>query len=55
MWNYQKINYIKIVQSGGFLGRLPEPLLKTGLPLIGNVLKPLAKNVLIALGLTAVA
>ena len=29
----------KIVQSGGFLGRLLIPLLKTGLPLIGNVLK----------------
>ena len=30
------------------------PLLKTRLPLIGNVLKPLAKSVLIPLGLTAV-
>ena len=29
----------KIVQSGEFLGRLLIPLLKTGLPLIGNVLK----------------
>ena len=37
------------------LGRLLGPLLKTGLPLIGNVLKPLAKNVLISLGLTATA
>ena len=45
----------KIGQSGGFLGRLLEPLLKTGLPLIGNVLKPLAKSVLIPLGLTAAA
>ena len=45
----------KIGQSGGFLGRLLGPLLKTGLPLIGNVLKPLAKSVLIALGLTAAA
>ena len=43
----------KIGQSGGFLGRLLGPLLKTGLPLIGNVLKPLAKSVLILLGLTA--
>ena len=43
----------KIGQSGGFLGRLLGPLLKTGLPLIGNVLKPLAKSVLIPLGLTA--
>ena len=30
-------------------------MLKNGLPLIGNVLKPLAKSVLIPLGLTAVA
>ena len=35
----------KIGQSGGFLGRLLGPLLKTGLPLIGDVLKPLAKHV----------
>ena len=45
----------KIEQSEGFLGRLLGPLLKTGLPLIKNVLKPLAKNVLIPLGLTAAA
>ena len=45
----------KIVQSGGFLGRLLGPLLKTGLPLIKNVIKPLAKSVLIPLGLTAAA
>ena len=45
----------KIGQSGGFLGRLLIPLLKIGLPLIGNVLKPLAKSVLIPLGLTAAA
>ena len=31
------------------------PLLKTGLPLISNVIKPLAKSVLIPLGLTAAA
>ena len=45
----------KIEQSGGFLGRLLGPLLKTGLPLIGNVPKPLPKSVLILLGLTAAA
>ena len=45
----------KIGQPGGFLGRLLGPLLKTGLPLIGNVLKPLAKSLLIPLGLTAAA
>ena len=43
----------KIIQSGGFLGRLLGALLKTGLPLIKNVIKPLAKDVLILLGLTA--
>ena len=43
----------KIRQSGGFLSRLLGPLLKTGLPLIGNILKPLAKSVVIPLGLTA--
>ena len=41
----------KIRQSGGFLGRLLEPLLKTGLPLIGNVLKPLAISIVILLRL----
>ena len=30
----------KIGQSGGFLGRLLGTLLKFGLPLIGNVIKP---------------
>ena len=45
----------EITQSGGFLGRLLGPLLKTGLPLIKNVIKPLAKSVLIPLGLTAAA
>ena len=45
----------KIIQSGGFLGKLLGPLLKTGLPLIKNVIKPLAKSVLIPLGLTEAA
>ena len=45
----------EIGQSGGFLGRLLGPLLKTGLPLIGNVLKPLVKSMLTPLGLTAAA
>ena len=45
----------KMIQSGGFLGRLLGPLLKTGLPVIKNVIKPLAKTVLIPLGLTAAA
>ena len=44
-----------MIQPGGFFGRLLGPLLKTGLPLIKNVIKSLAKNVLIPLGLTAAA
>ena len=45
----------KIGQSGRFLGRILGPLLKTGLPLIGSVLEPLSKIVLIPLELTASA
>ena len=45
----------KMMQSGGFLGTLIGPLLKTGLPLIKCVIKPLAKSLLIPLGLTAAA
>ena len=48
-----EIQLDKIGQSGGFLGRLLGPLLKTGLPLSKNVLEPLAKGVLIPLGLIA--
>ena len=36
----------KIWQLGAFLGRHLGPLLKTGLPLTGNVLKLLAKSVI---------
>ena len=43
----------QIIQSEGFLGKLLGPLLKTGLPIIKNVIKQLAKSVLIPLGLTA--
>ena len=32
------IKLSKMIQSGGFLGRLLGPLLKTGLPLIKNVI-----------------
>ena len=42
-------------QSERFIGRLLGPLLKTVLPLMKNVLKPLAKSVLIPLGLTTAA
>ena len=44
-----------MIQSRGFLGRLLGPLLRTGLPLIKNVVKPIAESVLIPLGLTAAA
>ena len=44
-----------MIQSGGLLRRLLGPLLKTGVSLISNVIKPLAKSVLIPLGLTAAA
>ena len=40
----------KIGKSGGFLSQLLRPLLKTGLPLMKNVLKPFATSTLISLG-----
>ena len=39
-----KTQLSKMIHSGGILGRLLGPLLKTGLPLIKNVIKPLAIN-----------
>ena len=48
-----KTQLSKMIQSGELLGRLLGPLLKTGLPLMKSVIKPLAKSVLIPLGLTA--
>ena len=50
-----KTQLSKMIQLGGYLGRLLGPLLKTRLPLIKSVIQPLAKNVLIPLGLTAAA
>ena len=50
-----KTQLSKMIQSGGFLGRLLGPLLKTGLPLMKSVIKPLDKSVLIPLGLTEAA
>ena len=50
-----KTQLSKMLQSGGFPGRLLGPLLKTGLPLTKNVIQPFAKSVLIPLGLTAAA
>ena len=45
----------KIGQSEGFLVRLLVPLLITGLPLVGYILKPLAKSFSRPLRLTASA
>ena len=50
-----KTQLFKMMQSRGFLGRLLGPLLKTGLPLMKNIIKPSAKSVLIPLRLTAAA
>ena len=50
-----KTQLSKMIQLGGFLGRLLGPLLKTRLSLIKNLIKPLTKSVLIPLGLTAAA
>ena len=44
-----------MTQPGGFLGRRLGLLLKTGLPVIKNVIKPLAKRVLFPVWLTAAA
>ena len=52
---FSKTQLSEMTQSGGLLGKLLGPLLKTGLPLIKNVITPLAKSVLIPLGLTAAA
>ena len=50
-----KTQLSKIVQLGRFLGRILGSLLRTGLPLMKSVIQPLAKSVLIPLGLTAAA
>ena len=52
---FSKAQLSKMIQLGGFIGKLLGPLLKTGLPLIKSVIKPLAKSVLVPLGLTAAA
>ena len=43
-----KAQIFKIIQSGGFVGKIVGPLLKTGLPFLRSVIKPLG-----LLGLTA--
>ena len=52
---FSKIQLSKMIESGGFLGKVLGPLLKTGLPLIKSVINQLVKSVLIPLGLAAVA
>ena len=52
---FSKTQLSKMIQSGGFLGKLLGSLLKTELPLIKNVIISWAKSVLIPLGLTAAA
>ena len=52
---FSKNNLSKIMQLEGRLGRLLGPLLKAGLPLIKNVIQPLAKSFLITLELTSAA
>ena len=50
--NLSKTQLSKMIQLGGLLGRLLGTLLKTGLPLMKSLIQPLAKSVLILLGLT---
>ena len=45
----------KVQKSRGVLGGILGPLLKTGLPLIRNILRSLARSVLIPLASTAAA
>ena len=52
---FSKAQLSKMIQSGGYLGKLLGPLLKTGLSLMKSVITPLAKSVVIPLGLTAAA
>ena len=48
-----KSHLSRIIQSGGLVDTILEPLLKVGLPLKKNVLTPLDKSFLISLGLAA--
>ena len=52
---FSKAQLSKMIQSGGYLGKLLGSSLRTGLPLMKSVIKPLAKSVLVPLGLTAAA
>ena len=50
-----KTQLSKMIQLGGFLGRLLGPLLKAGLPCVKSAIQSLAKSVLVPLGLSAAA
>ena len=50
-----KAQLSKMIQPGGFLGKLLGPLLKAGLPFMKSVITPLAKSLWIPLGLIAAA
>ena len=50
-----KTQLSRVVQLGGFLIRLPGPLLKIGLPFMKNIITLVAKSILIPLGLNAAA
>ena len=50
-----KIHLPKMIQPGELVGRSHGPLMKVSLPLMKNVLTPLAKSVLILLWSTTVA
>ena len=52
---FSKVQLSKMIQSGEFIGKLLGPLLRTGLPLLKSGIKPLAKSVLVPLGLTGAA
>ena len=52
---WSKTQLDKAEKSGGYLSKILGSLLKTGLPLTGNVLKPLAKSILVPLRSTAAA
>ena len=50
-----KMQIFKIAQSGGFLGKFVGPLLKIGFSWATNILTLSTENILMPLGLTAVA
>ena len=50
-----KTQLSKMIQPGVFLGKFLGPILRTELPLMKSVIKPLAKSVLVPLGLIAAA